>query len=225
MIRVLAIGPEATDWATKLRALAPGGEFEAARLPAAAVRSFERSPADLVLLCGPAATGRLTQVLAALRQRPLGELVPCIAVSDAALDGADASFDLDAEPLDVLTSIVEFLEVPIDELRTAGDDQPAPTPRGEDTPVTEAVIQRKLRQVRHETYFDVLEVDDGAAAMDLSDAFARLSARFGPHHVSAELARRFGAELAEVRDGLEDAFAVLSNDRLRLAYVDLRTRS
>ena len=52
MIRVLLIGPDADRMAAELRQAAPAADIVSARLPASAIRSFEQTPSDVVVLCG-----------------------------------------------------------------------------------------------------------------------------------------------------------------------------
>lgn len=221
MIRVLVIGTQAGVWCARLGAVAPSAEFEAARLPAAAIREFERSPADAVILCGEGASGRLAGVLEALRERPLGRLVPCLALGVDGLD-VDAEASDDANPADVVMLLAELLGFEPDEIARGSTAAVTHAEAGDEAPLSETRIERKLRQVRHETYFEVLEVTFDVAAADLRGAFARLWAVFDARSVPAELDHRFSDELAEVRDGLEDAFAVLSNEKLRAAYSESR---
>jgi len=223
MIRVLATGPDAPGWVARLQAVAPAVEFEAARLPAAAVRSFDREPADLLLLCGKDA-GRLAQLLAALRARPLGDLVPSVGLADEAIDGVDDQLPLGADAAVVVNRIATHLGLAPEEIGAAPQSAP-------EAPVLSAVaavepatalpdaIARKLRDVRHGSYFDVLEVAPEATRYDLDAAYDRQTARFLPPEVPLDVARDFAAPLAEVREGLEDAFAVLADPALRTAYM------
>ena len=219
MIRVLVIGADASSWTTRLRAAAPGAEFEAARLPAASIRAFERSPADVVLLCGDAvARPRLAEVLSALRERPIGRLVPCVWVGEGELEAADTNVAAQTSATALADLVAELVGVDLGELPIA-----APIEVPADTgPLREAAIKRKLQHVRHETYFDVLEVSSDATRDELREAFISLRERFGEEQLSLELRQRFAEELAELRDGLEDAFAVLGDEQLRAAYTDAR---
>lgn len=80
-------------------------------------------------------------------------------------------------------------------------------------------IRRKLKTVRHEDYYAVLEVRRGAEGQTVREAFHKLHARFDPRKVDFELAHRFQAELDEIRDAFEDAFAVLGDPQLREPYL------
>lgn len=218
-MRVLVIGPDATALSARLRPVAPVADFEAARLPAAAVRAFEKSPPDIVVLCGSdVARQRLEAVLAALRARPLGGLVPCAWVGEGELEGVELCVDAGVEAIVIVKKLGELIGIEIDDL--SRDSSPA---QRVEAPLSEQLIEAKLRQVRHETYFDVLEVASDVSQPALHAAFSALCDRFSAKHVPEELALRFGEELAEVRDGIEDAFAVLVNDKLRAAYAKHRS--
>ena len=80
-------------------------------------------------------------------------------------------------------------------------------------------IQRKLREVRHEDYFALLEVRRGAEGPTIRQSFQRLMARFDPQALEPDLAHRLSEELAEIRDAFEDAWAVLGDPQLRDAYM------
>ncbi len=90
--------------------------------------------------------------------------------------------------------------------------------------VTLEVIRRKLREARHEDYFTLLEVRRGAEELVIKQAHQRLCARFDPEAIDFELARRVFQELAELRDALDDAWAVLGDSALREAYMNASAR-
>lgn len=85
-------------------------------------------------------------------------------------------------------------------------------------------VERKLREVRHEDYFVLLEVRRGAEGPTIRQAFGRLMARFDPQALDADLAHRLSEQLAEIRDAFEDAWAVLGDPQLRDAYMTASTR-
>ena len=210
MIRALVIGTDAERWSSQLAAVASGAEFVAERLPAAAIRAFERSPADVVVLCGELAGGRLSDVLDALRDRPLGRTVPCLALCAGDLEGVDERADEDVDPAIAVEIIARLLGMSGDDLRD----------HGRTAELTGSAVDAKLRQVRHGSYFEVLEVAPDATPDDLRIAFARLCDLYDAGR--AALGPPAESKLAEVRDGIEDAFAVLSDEKLRTAYCDLR---
>lgn len=80
-------------------------------------------------------------------------------------------------------------------------------------------IKRKLRAVRHEDYYAILELRRGAESQAVREAFHRLASRFDPQSLDFELAHRFQDEIDEIRDALEDAFAVLGDPGLREPYL------
>ena len=79
-------------------------------------------------------------------------------------------------------------------------------------------IRHKLKQVRHEDYYVILEVRRGAEGTTIKQAYQRLMTRFDPQGLEFEVSRQFFHELAEIRDAFEDAWAVLGEPRLRQAY-------
>ncbi len=89
----------------------------------------------------------------------------------------------------------------------------------DDSPLEADEIRRKLKAVRHEDYYAILELRRGAESQTVREAFHRLQARFAPDSLPFELAHRFQDELAEIRDALEDAFAVLGDPDLREPYL------
>jgi hypothetical protein len=80
-------------------------------------------------------------------------------------------------------------------------------------------ITRTLKAVRHEDYYAILRLRRGAETQTVRQAFHRLYERFDPQTMNFELVRRFQDELDEIRDALEDAFAVLGDPDLREVYL------
>ncbi len=80
-------------------------------------------------------------------------------------------------------------------------------------------LRRKLKEVRHEDYYTILEVRRGAEGPVIRQAYQRLVARFDPEALDFELTQRFFRELDEIRDALEDAWAVLGEPSLRDRYM------
>lgn len=232
MIRLLLIGPEASSWSARITSVAPAIDVEAARLPAAAVRSFEQTPPDAVCYCWASDDDRLTQIAGAIRTRPLGSLVPSILIGEAQLDDVELRFGAEEDPAAVVSAIAELLGLSFDEVQgekeePATDDEPGAEPvkpggeSGQEEPterVGEAVIEQKLREVRHESYFVILETSADATAQQLREAYDRLARKFAAAQISPDLTRKLGAELDEVREGLEDAYVVLSDERLRETF-------
>lgn len=88
-----------------------------------------------------------------------------------------------------------------------------------------AAIRRKLKEVRHEDYFVILGVRRGAEADEVRQAYRDMKARFREDRLDFDLAEKFEAELEEINDALDDARAVLGDERLRRAYRDGTTRA
>ncbi len=85
--------------------------------------------------------------------------------------------------------------------------------------VSEESLRRKLKEARHEDYYTLLEVRRGSETAVLRESYQRLMARFDPKSLDFDLVRRFYEEIAEIRDALEDAWAVLGDPDLRQAYM------
>lgn len=88
----------------------------------------------------------------------------------------------------------------------------------------EEELKRVLRSVRHEDYFTILGVPRGAQPSIIREAYHRKSERWSDQSLDFDLTHRFHEELAEVRDALEDAWAVLGDPKLREAYLRETTR-
>lgn len=91
--------------------------------------------------------------------------------------------------------------------------------------VDDATVKRMLRSVRHEDYYAILGVHRGAETPAVRDAFYRQVDRYDPSNVDVDVAHRFHLELSEIRDALEDAWAVLGDADLRADYLDATTRT
>jgi hypothetical protein len=300
MIRLLVIGRPASGWAQRLQEAVREGAAEvvSARLPAEAVRSFEASPPDAILLVDDMGGPRVRAIVQAIRTRPLGQLLPvvllCPREDSMDPDGAMQELGLhdwlapEVAPLEVWQVFMRALEVPWGELfagppprheqarrepsRAVAPTPPTPLPLPErdeerfgDDPdiVVEApppdpvyippvepvarrdraslfplrstvqprqglidaeAIRRKLRDARHEDYYTVLEIRRGADGLIVRQAFQQMMSRYDHDAIDFELARRFFVELAEIRDALEDAWAVLGDPELREAYLHQTTR-
>lgn len=93
------------------------------------------------------------------------------------------------------------------------------TPALDTGPLMADDIRRKLKAVRHEDYYAILEVRRGAEGQSVREAFHRLSALYSATHLDFELAHKYQDELDEIGDALEDAFAVLGDPDLREPYL------
>ena len=309
MIQLLLIGRLAPQWAARLAQRAHQAQLEIhqARLPAEGVRRLEHTPPDVVMVMDEAHGTRARSLVRAIRQRPLGQILPILVLCEMPA-GADAEAfgkDLGVEawlPPDspvhtVVTELARILGLEVGDLqpplppvppkRQDHDDfivedisgehlafsqdaqdpppsvserptlpaippaPPAPTPAAPPLPpdfelpiypvervdrhslfpvrgrrpagpgqLDETEIQRKLREVRHEDYFTILEVRLGSEGPILRQAYQRLMSRFDPEQLDFELTRRFFPELEEIRDAFEDAWAVLGDPHLRQRYID-----
>lgn len=88
----------------------------------------------------------------------------------------------------------------------------------------ESELRRKLRSVRHEDYFAILEIPRGAETPAIRDAFHKITARFDQNRISFDLQHRYHTEIQEIRDAFEDAWAVLGDSKLRADYLEHTTR-
>lgn len=89
-------------------------------------------------------------------------------------------------------------------------------PRGE---LTEEQVRRKLKEVRHEDYYAILEVRRGAETPVIKDAYMRMAALYDGARLDFAILHQCHQELAEIRDALEDAWAVLGDNELRRLYL------
>lgn len=85
--------------------------------------------------------------------------------------------------------------------------------------VTAELIRLKLRQVRHEDYFSILDLRKSAEVHQIEQSFQALRRRFEPSRLPAQLADRYHNELREICEALEDGFAVLGSPELRDGYL------
>ncbi|QDG53735.1 J domain-containing protein [Persicimonas caeni] len=299
MIRILLIGRQAAAWSERLeRRAGDDFEFDTARLPAAGLRQFEATPPDALVVIDSASTKRAATLIAAVRERPLGQLIPVIAIApppgeaehaevdawlspnapverlvdaleeclgvefgqaDSPRDSSDSnggpwrektpardapkSFWGDKTPAkqapEPLKSTNEMPQYFIEEIDDEPFDQPrrldrssifsSPSRRGQERPseqarVDQEAVERKLKAVRHEDYYAILEIRRGAEGTVVREAFHRLYRRFDPREMDFEVAHRMEDEIGEIRDALEDAWAVLGDPTLRQAYLEHTTR-
>lgn len=232
MIRILFIGREAASWSGRV-GLATGGavETDAEKLPAAGIRRIDESPPDAIVVVAPESDARLGILLEGIRSRPVGGLAPLILLahteppSDVA-DLCDARLGADVDEERLIDTVRDLLGLEPEDLQPPADQEKPATvaparPVADDTvviPLDDAGVERKLREVRHENYFTILEVTVDAPPHKIRDAFQTQARRFAPANVSVELERRWEGALDEIRDAIEDAWAVLGNDALRERY-------
>lgn len=237
MVQVLLIGDDADDWAERLGGVASQNlQLEAASRPAAGIRSFASTPPDAVVIVADDADRRVAAVIDALRERPLAELIPILVVAPE----GDSSFDPpvsahlsgDADPTDLRAALEEALET---ELTPDSPQAAAETTDGEaasyldgdvvleplddestaETPVDDDAIDQMLQIVRHDDYFAILDVPHSADAQHIRQAYHRRRRRFAPDELDVQLVERRRGALDEIRDALDDAFAVLADPELR----------
>jgi hypothetical protein len=301
MIRVLIIGREAATWGERLqRRVGDELELDTARLPAAGLRQFEATPPDALVVIDSASTKRAATLVAAVRERPIGQLIPMLVIAPPPTEEDQAEVDAWLSPNSDVARLaaaleeclgVELSSAPAPKAPTRPEsggssmfpapdqpqsshsapnqlepNQPKPDPpayfieeiddgpnRPQDQPqnqprrlgrdsifsrsspraherqddqarVDEEAVKRKLRAVRHEDYYAILEVRRGAEGAVVREAFHRLYRRFDSREIDFEVAHRMEEELGELRDALEDAWAVLGDPKLREAYLEHTTR-
>ena len=105
------------------------------------------------------------------------------------------------------------------EERYGADGAPRRVPAAFIPKVTSELLKRKLRAVRHEDYFAILEVRKGATARELKDGVDRLRRQYDPNNIAAPLCDRYLLEIREILDTIEDAWAVLSDVKLKKQYL------
>lgn len=338
MIQILLIGRDAPARVGGLGARAGADfEFDTVALPAAGLRQLEASPPDALIIVESGSARRAATLVRAIRERPLGQLIPILVIGpapdaevrravdawltqeqgDAALWralqdslGLDVGpsavgFDDQRTPTAPLTfeppssgnpthsaSPAYYIE-PIDELPRGGtnpnntkpnstnpggikpsvpkphasspggptrtnrpqppwdtppaDQSPAQAPWNQPQTVDHGSIfpssgsrmhdldgaqggidgrgiEQKLQAVRHKDYYAILEIRRGSETSVVREAYQRLYQQFDPDEVEFRIAHRFEAELAEIRDALEDAWAVLGDPALREAYLSQALR-
>lgn len=303
MIRLLIIGRDAEKWRQNLghwedRSI----EIETEALPAAGVRNFSETTPDAVGIAEPDRSPRIEPIATAIRERPLGRIVPILTFGtpyrgEADLDlagsvgadqGAEALVGVLEDLLEVsldpppespagesaesqrrddlalggsadpgggmpdgtelsspsgdareragderlarelaadqkrveVEGAVEYPDYTIEPLEEGEEEgvQSGVTADGDGTPAEPEEIRRKLEEVRHENYFEVLNLAPTADGDEVRAAHRRLRRRFEPGRLDAETAGRYEAELDEIRDAFDDARAVLGDDELRAAY-------
>lgn len=305
MIRVLIIGRTASAWAERLGgAVGPAVEWDVARLPSAGIRQLEETPPDLVIIADEAGGQRVETLIAAIRNRPIGQLLALLllcpqpspaevlekidslelggwlpadasirevireieqtldvvlGVESGASPKAESMFGDFAAPVEnppvesqretfpVRVSTSDYLleplgfdggfdvgrdtyspfsepEKPVNPALSTGSVErrsmfPSRTSTGFDGGLDSESVMRKLKDVRHEDYYAMLEIRRGAESQTVREAFYRLYARFDPQKVDFELSHRYHAEFSEIRDALEDAWAVLGDPDLREPYL------
>lgn len=274
MIRVLIIGRSEQEWRERIDGWAPSKlECDGARLPASGLRKFEATPPDALIVVEESRAQRAATLVDAVRERPVGQLIPVVVIappapedydvdgevdawfepsvdiddlrdtladvlgedleedesgSKAEVDSPDASSESGAAGGDyILEELDEFEEYEERPRRMKRSSVFAGTSRdraGPDTRIDEESVRRKLKEVRHEDYFVILDVRRGASTQTIREAFHRLFGAYQDQNLPFEVAHELSDEVAEIRDALEDAWAVLGDATLRQDYIEHTTR-
>jgi hypothetical protein len=277
MIRVLIIGRSEQEWRERIDGWAPSKiECDGARLPASGLRKFEATPPDALIVVEQSRAQRAATLVDAVRERPVGQLIPIVVIAPPAPEDYDVDAEVDAwfEPSvdldDLRDTLADVLGEDLEEAESSStaevdspDASPGPSesgaaggdyileeldefeeyeerPRrmnrssifagsnrdrgGPDTRVDEESVRRKLKQVRHEDYFVILGVRRGASTQAIREAFHRLFDAYQDQNLPFEVAHEMSDEVAEIRDALEDAWAVLGDASLRQDYIEHTTR-
>jgi CheY-like chemotaxis protein len=125
-----------------------------------------------------------------------------------------------SSPLDPLTSqqlLAALVLVGALSVRVLQAGRPATV---SSTAIDLARVRDKLDQVRRADYFAILGVSRGCTPHDARDAADRLLAEFDPRRFASYRDEDLTARVEEIRQVLQDARAVLSEDALREAYVE-----
>jgi DNA-binding response OmpR family regulator len=166
-----------------------------------------------------------TQILMQLRADPVCRHIPIILVSEAdssltlkeALQlGAD---HLMLRPLDPV-----LLMAKIDSLVDATGPQAA-LPAAEQEEVSPEVVEQfrqrlehRRELVRESDYFSLLDVGPEATAEEVQHAHRRITQELDGAQLPTGAAEELADQLAETSEVLDEAYRVLSDDRLREAY-------
>lgn len=255
MNRILVIGRRGSEVAKDLFA-GLDAEIEEVRLPASGLRELDATPPDVIVLSDDM-SARMVTLCRAIRERPLGQLIPIIIVAEEPQNPSD-ELDLlgwfaPRETAKMIAAIATELEIPqkiaapaaqadyvleevddedIVEINFSAEPMRIKTQdifpnRLQHNPVEEldaSDVKRKLKNIRHEDYFSILEVPRGAETPLIREAFHRQMSRFDHSSVAFEIAHALHAEIDEIRDALEDAWAVLGDSKLRSTYLEKTTR-
>ncbi len=109
MVQVLIIGRDAEGWKRSLQTWS-GLQVRAVTLPSAGIRTFEQASPDIVIVAEPPGSTRAEPMIQAIRERPLGQLVPLIWVAPANAGDADVEATSRVAPDVAPQRLVEELE-------------------------------------------------------------------------------------------------------------------
>lgn len=86
--------------------------------------------------------------------------------------------------------------------------------------VSTSEIENKIEAIRHADYFEILELPRDAGDTDVRQMYEILSGRYSEEAIPAHLEKQYEDELREIRNTLDDAWAVLGDTELRKTYRD-----
>lgn len=109
MVQVLVIGRDAEGWKRSLETWS-GLAVEATSLPSAGIRTFEKRSPDIVIVAEPPGSTKAEPIIEAIRERPLGQLVPLIWVAPSGAGGSDVDATSKVSPDVSPARLVEELE-------------------------------------------------------------------------------------------------------------------
>jgi hypothetical protein len=119
-------------------------------------------------------------------------------------------------------AVDQVLRRPVDQEQLVASISAATRPAGQGGVQPVAAMRRRIEghyaMVEEGDYFSLLELGHGASAAQVAEAADRLLDEFDPQQLDAELAEEYAGQLAEIREVLAEARAVLTPDALREAY-------
>jgi hypothetical protein len=242
VIQLLLIGRASNEWAIRIRRDGPAGlKTIAERLPTAAIRRIDALAPDAVVVIDSGSFGATSTVVDVIRKRSIGLLTPIFVISSTEgsgglEDGVAGHLPLTATVDELVQAILAQLELDVADLSSESD--PGTYASTEDSEpshtyvpsiqrratVNSVVIKEMLRSVRHEDYFAILGVSRTVDTEFVNEAFYREYHRFDPAEIDFSVAQTHYHELLEIRDAIEDAWAVLGSEALRDAYMKRRPR-
>ncbi len=209
MARLLLIGGPALKWRDKLLPLASDNiTVQACQRPSEGIRQFQQTPPDLLLIVDPVGGDRVQILTRALRDRPLGQLIPIAIHAPRPSDHGEVRqaldlacwFDPAAQPTEVFATIEEILELdeaqaPIEPETSDSDSASyldgelvletiAPPPSGENRPSNASQgapesRQRRARSASSESPVSREELKRLLKAVRHQDYYAVLDVRRG----------------------------------------------
>ncbi len=133
------------------------------------------------------------------------------------LDGSASLGDLAALDPDVPT-LIDALDV-LELVDLAGEPAASSRRQGSASGVDQARIEERLGLARDADYFALLGLRRNASRSDVRRAYAELDQTFDDEVLELETRGTMEPQLRELRAALEEAYAILSDDALRSAYL------